>query len=247
MRVVWIGLIVMCASVSGQAWAQVAPTPQAPPATGPSATPPSTPGATSPRSAPLPDMSAIAKALGVACGHCHVAGNFASDANPKKVIARQMLVMTDEINARIEAAAGRAAGGAARVRCVTCHRGQPVPRTLTEALVATIAAKGNDAVADEYRTLRRQFYGRDTFDFGEQEFVAFCFRLAEGRPDAAIPLIRAHLEFNPQSTSAYIALSRAYVTKRDTQAAIAVLRKALELEPDNGLVQGYLAQLEPRR
>lgn len=203
--------------------------------------------AAAPRTAPLPDMSAIAKALGVPCSHCHVAGDFVSDANPKKGIARQMLAMTAEINNRIEAATGRPAGGAATVRCATCHKGLPVPRTLTETLVATITSKGNDAVADEYRRLRRQFYGRDTFDFSEQEFVSFCFRLAEGRPDAAIPLIQAHLEFNPQSANAYIALSRAYVTKRDTTAAITALRKAIEIEPGNGLAQGYLSQLEPRR
>jgi tetratricopeptide (TPR) repeat protein len=199
------------------------------------------------RTEPLPDMAAIAKALGVTCSHCHVAGDFRSDANPKKGIARQMLAMTRDINARVTEATGKAAPAAVAVQCVTCHRGQAVPRSLTETLIAAIGSEGNGAAAERYRDLRKRFYGRDTFDFGEQEFLAFCFRLAEGRPDAAIPLLQAHLEFNPNAADAHIALSRAYVMKRDKPAAIAALKKALEISPGHGLALGYLAQLEPAR
>ncbi len=199
------------------------------------------------RTEPLPDMNAIAKALGVTCSHCHVQGDFRSDANPRKGIARQMLVMTREINARVAEAAGKAPAGSVAVQCATCHRGQPVPRSLTETLLATIGAEGNAAAAERYRDLRRRYYGRDTFDFSEQEFLSFCFRLAEGRPDAAIPILNVHLEFAPRSADAYVALSRAYVMKRDRPAAIAALKRALEIEPAHGLAQGYLAQLDTGR
>ena len=197
--------------------------------------------------APLPDMNAIAKALGVSCGHCHVARDFTSDANPKKVIARQMLTMTREINARVAAATGKATGTSVAVQCATCHRGQPVPRSLSDTLVATLGEKGDAAAAEQYRGLRTQFYGRDTFDFSEQEFLALGQRLAEVRPDAALALLAVHLEFNPQSSNTYVVMSRAHVRKRDTPAAIAALKKAIEVEPNNGLAQGYLYQLEPRR
>ena len=56
-----------------------------------------------------------------------------------------------------------------------------------------------------------------------------------------------HLEFNPQSSNTYVVMSRAHVRKRDTPAAIKALEKAIEIEPNNGLAQGYLYQLEPRR
>lgn len=199
------------------------------------------------RTEPLPDMGAIAKALGVTCSHCHVQGDFKSDVNPKKGIARQMIAMTREVNARITEATGKAPAASVAVQCVTCHRGQPVPRSLPETLLAAIGAEGNAAAADRYRELRRRYYGRDTFDFSEQEFLSFAFRLAEGRPDAAIPLLQAHLEFAPRSADAHVALSRAYVVKRDRPAAITELKKALELEPAHGPAQGYLAQLEPGR
>ncbi|MEQ1897177.1 MAG: photosynthetic reaction center cytochrome c subunit family protein [Vicinamibacterales bacterium] len=199
------------------------------------------------RTEPLPDMNAIAKALGVTCGHCHVPRDFTSDANPKKVIARQMLAMTREINARVEAATGKPTGTSVAVQCATCHRGQPVPRSLSETLVATLGEKGDTAMAEQYRGLRTRFYGRDTFDFSEQEFLALGQRLAEVRPDAALVLLAVHLEFNPQSSNTYVVMSRAHVRKRDTPAAIAALKKAIEVEPSNGLAQGYLYQLEPRR
>ena len=61
-------------------------------------------------------MHSFNLALGEECSFCHVA-DFASDANPTKGTARQMIQMTRQINA----------GGAA-VTCYTCHRGERIPR-----------------------------------------------------------------------------------------------------------------------
>jgi len=72
-------------------------------------------------------MRAFAGALGVQCTHCHVMGNFASDDNPKKEVARMMITMAREINAKFP-------DGKQHVRCYTCHRGMVTP--LTEAPAA---------------------------------------------------------------------------------------------------------------
>jgi tetratricopeptide (TPR) repeat protein len=196
---------------------------------------------------PLLDMQSIARALGVSCSHCHVQGDFKSDANPKKVVARQMIAMTRELNATIQTATGKTAAQAAKMHCVNCHRGMTVPRTLNETLSATIAEKGAEAAVEQYRELRKKFYAKDTYDFSENELLAFLGRVADARPDAAIPLLQAHLEFNPKSATSYIVLSRAYQRKRDNPTAIEMLKKALEIEPENGLAQGYLYQLQPRQ
>src|SRR5215469_7100095 len=45
-------------------------------------------------------MGAFRTALGQQCTFCHVQGDFASDANPKKEIARHMIQMVSEINAK---------------------------------------------------------------------------------------------------------------------------------------------------
>jgi hypothetical protein len=67
-------------------------------------------------------MRGFTAGLGVRCDHCHVQGfDFASDENPKKEIARQMIVMALEIN-------GKFPDGKEHVTCYTCHRGEVTPK-----------------------------------------------------------------------------------------------------------------------
>lgn len=68
-----------------------------------------------------------ARSLGVSCDHCHVAGNWASDDNEHKRIARQMAVMTTELNEKTLPAMAELAGEKPTVNCTTCHRGQEKP------------------------------------------------------------------------------------------------------------------------
>lgn len=68
----------------------------------------------------IPTMRAYAAALGKKCDFCHVQGDFASDANPHKEIARSMIVMTNEVNAKFP-------DGKVHVSCYTCHRGEEHP------------------------------------------------------------------------------------------------------------------------
>ncbi len=67
-------------------------------------------------------MRAFKTALGVKCEFCHVEGDFASDDNPHKEIARKMIVMAREINAKFP-------DGKMHVTCYTCHRGATEPAT----------------------------------------------------------------------------------------------------------------------
>jgi hypothetical protein len=67
-------------------------------------------------------MGAFRTALGVQCTYCHVQGDFASDANAKKSIARNMLRIAADINAGFP-------DGQRHVTCYTCHRGEAKPKT----------------------------------------------------------------------------------------------------------------------
>jgi Photosynthetic reaction centre cytochrome C subunit len=67
-------------------------------------------------------MRSFAAALGEKCTFCHVQGDFASDDNPKKETARNMLMMAREINAKFP-------DGKRHVTCYTCHRGSTMPAT----------------------------------------------------------------------------------------------------------------------
>ena len=79
-------------------------------------------------------MQAFTVALGVRCEHCHVGPpanlDYSSDEKPVKRTARQMILMTRDINAKVASAVNKQASDATRVQCVTCHRGVTIPKQL---------------------------------------------------------------------------------------------------------------------
>jgi len=76
------------------------------------------------------EMNVMRAGLGVSCDYCHVAPSktngdkwdFASDANPKKEVARKMLTMMADLNTN-------SFKGQPALTCYTCHNGhtQPAP------------------------------------------------------------------------------------------------------------------------
>lgn len=186
-----------------------------------------------------PNMQAIAQALGVTCDYCH-----AAEAAPKRQIASAMMAMTRDINAKVQSATGLAANQAVEVQCVTCHRGVPIPRPLADILTQTLKDKGAPAVVEQYRDLRKQFYGRQAYDFGEDTLIGIARSLAQSRPNDSIALLQLNLEFYPRSASTYAEIAFAYTRKLDDDSAIQNLQKALEIEPDNGVIRGQLEQLQ---
>ncbi len=72
-----------------------------------------------------------AKALGVTCTHCHVAGNFASDAKRPKRAAREMAMMHFGINQQLLKMENLATQPPEDrfINCMTCHRGAVNPRS----------------------------------------------------------------------------------------------------------------------
>ncbi|HWP44800.1 MAG TPA: photosynthetic reaction center cytochrome c subunit family protein [Blastocatellia bacterium] len=64
-------------------------------------------------------MFAFKNSLGVDCTYCHIKDHFEKDDKAAKQMARKMITLTREANAKL--------GGAGRVTCYTCHRGQLRP------------------------------------------------------------------------------------------------------------------------
>ncbi len=193
------------------------------------------------------NMQEIYAALGVTCNYCHTAPRGSGAAEPKKEIARAMMAMTRDLNARIEAATGKAPAAAARVGCITCHRGVAIPRQLHDILSQTLREQGAAAAIAQYRDLRQRYFGRQAYDFGEETLLALAQSIVESKPDDAIGLIRLNLEFYPRSSRSYVALAHAYTRKIDDDSAIASLEKALEIEPENNVARGQLEQLKSYR
>jgi len=71
-------------------------------------------------------MRTFTVGLGVQCIYCHVQGNNASDDNPKKEIARKMIVLVQQVNTNFP-------DGKMHVSCYTCHRGEAEPKTAPAA------------------------------------------------------------------------------------------------------------------
>jgi len=195
----------------------------------------------------MANMQSIAQALGVGCEYCHAAPRGSGLPEPKKEIARAMMAMTRQINTSVQAATAKAGPEVTTVQCITCHRGAAIPQQLPEILTATIREKGVAAAIAQYRDLRKQYYGRQTYDFGEGTLLALGQILTASKPDDAIALLELNVEFNPQSARSYAALGYAYTRKYDDATAMKYLEKALEIEPENGIIRGQLEQLKSYR
>lgn len=76
-------------------------------------------------------MRSFNEALGVECTYCHVQGDFATDANPKKEMAGKMISMVRLIDTTFPSSAGVFPEGYHEVDCITCHRGNVKPETKT--------------------------------------------------------------------------------------------------------------------
>jgi hypothetical protein len=79
-------------------------------------------------------MRAFNAALGVQCTYCHAyigpgdpKNDMASDDKAPKLVARVMLQMTNDINARLAANIKKPADQITKVACATCHRGSAIP------------------------------------------------------------------------------------------------------------------------
>ncbi len=197
-------------------------------------------------------MRGFNTALGVRCTHCHApysasrpdSLNFASDANPAKKTARQMIRMVRGINREYLAALAAPGGEAARVECVTCHRGAPRPLMLEDTLRTVVLRQGTDSATAAYRRLRTRHYGGFTYDFGERPLSTLATRLAaEGRAADARRMLELNAGQFPESAGVAFELGRAYETAHDRDRAVEQYRKALRLQPGHRQAQQRLQQL----
>jgi hypothetical protein len=194
----------------------------------------------------LPDMQVIAESLGVQCEYCHGPNQVTATGKRRLEVAREMIAMMADLNARVQAAAGKPAAETVRVDCATCHRGVPVPKPLRDLMLETSVRQSPDAAATLYRDLRSKYYGSPSYDFSEATLLTVADRLTQGRPAAAIAMADLNLEFYPQSWRSYLARGIAQSRRLETTPdAVDSFRKALAIDPENGVVQGWLAQTEP--
>jgi hypothetical protein len=184
----------------------------------------------------IDSMRAFTFALGVRCPYCHVGEegqplstfNFAADDKRPKRVARVMLDMVQHINSEHLADVPARSDPPVVVTCETCHRGRAKPERLQDVLARQVTDSGVDAAVALYRRLREQYYGRASFDFGENALGRFVGDLVRARQgDAALAFARLNAELFPASALAHVGIADAYLAKADTPNAVAALRTAI--------------------
>jgi tetratricopeptide (TPR) repeat protein len=194
-------------------------------------------------------MQNFTAALGVGCDYCHVQTpgtppDFASDDKEEKDLARAMMKITQDLNARLPMDFGKPANELTRVGCITCHRGVPEPKQLAEILAKTSAEKGFPAASAQYDDLKKKYYGAQAYDFSETGLIATATPLIQMRTDEAIQFLQMNLKLFPQSARSYVSLATAQQVKKDNPAAIASLEKALAIDPKNAQATRMLGELK---
>ena len=104
-------------------------------------------------------------------------------------------------------------------------------------------AAGVDAAVAQYWDLRKQFYGRAAYDFGEASLITLAQRLTNDKPDAALKLLEINAQYFPGSSRTFVTMSQAHLKKNDKDLAIQDLQKAAALDPQNAGLKRQLDQL----
>jgi Photosynthetic reaction centre cytochrome C subunit len=177
--------------------------------------------------------------LGVRCQYCHVGNegqpldqfDFASDAKRPKLVAREMMRMVAEINRRLDSLP---AGDGARVQvtCNTCHREVSRPIPLSTLIFDEVEKKGLDSAVSAYNDLRRRYYGKSAYDFGEFSLNSAAFRLGRARKfTEAFALLTLNEQNYPNSAAISLFRGNVNLMKGDTVAAEAAFRESLRRDP----------------
>jgi len=200
-------------------------------------------------------MQGFTRALGVRCSYCHMGKegqplstyDFASDENPNKNRAREMLRMLGSVNDHLKKIEP---SGDKRVNmwCHTCHRGRPRPMTLGEELGEAYRTKGLEATLAHYADLKEKYYGKGAYDFGERALNDFGYELLQSdATEGAIKIFKMNAEQFAESANAWDSLAESYLKAGDMNMAEKYYQKSLELDPQNQNAKDMLKKIRGGR
>lgn len=199
-----------------------------------------------------PVMTGFTRALGVRCSYCHQGDeskplstyNFASDANPNKERAREMLRMLNDIETDLKKIQP---SGDQRVNmwCDTCHRGRPRPLRLEDELSEAYRRDGLKAALLHYAELKTKFFGRGAYDFGERGLNLFGYEVL-GKSDfqGAIQVFKMNAELFPDSANVWDSLGEAYTKAGNKALAQQAYSRSLAINPENQSAKDALERLK---
>jgi hypothetical protein len=189
--------------------------------------------------------------LGVRCQFCHVGEegqplaqfNFVSDEKRTKLVARQMMLLVQEANRRLDTLPGHQPDDP-QVTCATCHRGVSKPMPLSAVIVAAATGGGGDSAVKVYRALRQRYFGSGAYDFGEGQLNTAAFRLGRvNKFDEALAVLRLNEEFYPNSSGMYVFRGNVLLMRADTAGAAQAYREAIRRDSTNNEARGRLRDI----
>jgi hypothetical protein len=189
--------------------------------------------------------------LGVRCQFCHVGEegqplaqfNFVSDEKRTKLVARQMMLLMQEANRRVDTLPGHQPDDP-QVTCATCHRGVSKPMPLSAVIIAAATTGGADSAVKAYRALRQRYYGSGAYDFGEGQLNIAAFRLGRvNKFDEALAVLRLNEEFYPNSSGMDVFRGNVLLMKADTAGAATAYREAIRRDSTNNEARGRLRDI----
>jgi len=117
--------------------------------------------------------------------------------------------------------------------------------TLDEELGEQYRKKGLQAALDDYADLKKKYYGRATFDFGERSLDVFGYTLLEAKDTAgAIKVLRLNAETFPGSSNVWESLADGYLKAGEVKKAQENYDKALSLDPMNQSAKDALKKIK---
>jgi len=195
-------------------------------------------------------MRNFAVDLGVRCQFCHVGQegqplaqfDFASDDKRTKAVARQMMLMVQEINRRIDSLPGHTAG--LSVSCRTCHRGVSTPAPLSSLVANAAVAAGADSALRLYRALKQRYANGDAYDFREASLNTAAFRTGSaGKVGDALALLDFNESMFPGSSALSVFRGNILLMRGDTTEAAAAFREAVRRDSTNTEARGRLRDI----
>lgn len=191
--------------------------------------------------------------LGVRCIYCHVGQegkpftewDFASDDNPNKIRAREMILMIYDIDdhlSKIKPSGDRRVN----VSCYTCHHGRPRPLTLGAEISEAYRKEGLEPAIMHLSKLKEEYYGKGVYNFESDEVLAdFGNALMDSsKTDEAMRVFKLNTEKFPESSRAWSSLAAAQMKTGDNAEATKAFEKALELDPRNRYAKRMLEELK---
>lgn len=117
--------------------------------------------------------------------------------------------------------------------------------TLPEELGEQYRKKGIKAALDYYDDLKKKYYSRGAYDFGENSLNNFGYEILEKNDAAsAIQVFQLNAELYPQSGNVWDSLAEAYMKSGDMKKAQENYEKALTLDPKDDNAKEMLKKIK---